>query len=70
MCDRVLPYVVHMKIDEAKEFVLTNYTRVKTDGKATDSDHNTQYMDLSLEIENSKPKREEIFDFKNKKAQD
>ena len=59
-----------MKIDETKEFVLTNYTRVKTNGKATDSGHNTQYMDLKLELENSKPKREEIFNFKNQKGQE
>ena len=70
VCDRVLPYVMQMKIDETKEFVLTNYTRVKTDGKAIDSDHNTQYMDLKLELDNAKPKREEIFNFKNKKGQE
>ena len=48
VCDRVLPYVMRMKIDENKEFVLTNYARVRIDGKATDSDHNTQYMDLDM----------------------
>ena len=61
---------MRMKIDENKEFVLTNYARVRIDGKATDSDHNTQYMDLDLEIENFKPKRTEIFNFKNKKSQE
>ena len=64
VCNRVLPYIMKMKIDEEKEHVLTNYTRVKSDGKATDSDHNTQYMDLNLEIEDLKSKREEIFNFK------
>ena len=57
-----------MKIDENKEFVLTNFSRVKVNGKATDSDHNTQYMDLDLEIENIKTKRKEIFNFKNEKG--
>ena len=70
VCDRVLPYIRKMKIDEDKEFVLTNYSRVKIDGKATDSDHNTQFMDLDLEIESFKPKRTEIFNFKNEKGQE
>ena len=70
VCDRVLPYIRKMKIDEDKEFVLTNYSRVKIDGKATDSDHNTQYMDLDLEIESFKPKRTEIFNFKNEEGQE
>ena len=68
VCDRVLPHVRKMKIDENKEFVLTNFSRVKVNGKATDSDHNTQYMDLDLEIENIKTKRKEIFNFKNEKG--
>ena len=38
--------------------------------KATDSDHNTAYMDLDLKIEHSKPKREEFFNFKNTKGQE
>ena len=38
--------------------------------KATDSDHNTEYMDLDLKIENFKPKREEFFNFKDTKGQE
>ena len=70
VCNRVLPYVIEMKIDEEKEHVLTNYKRVKVDGKATDSDHNTLYMDLDFEIEDSNPKRKEIFNFKSKEGQE
>ena len=69
VCNRVLPHITKMKIDEEKEHILTNYTRVKFDGKATDSDHNTQYMDLELEIEDLKPKRKEIYNFKNVEGQ-
>ena len=68
VCDRVLPFLIQMKIDEEKEYVLTNYTRVKFDGKAIDSDHNTQYMDLNLELEDLKPTRKEIFNFKNEQG--
>ena len=38
-------------------------------GRATNSDHNTEYMDLELKIENIKPGREEFYNFKNKKGQ-
>ena len=44
--------------------------QVKHKRKATDSDHNTVYMDLDLKIENIKPKRKELFNFKNKKCQE
>ena len=70
VCNRVLPYVQKMVIDEKKEFVLTNYTRDKQGVKAIDTDHYTQYIDLNLEIENPKIKRIEILDFKKKKNQE
>ena len=70
VCNRVLPYVQKMVIDEKKEFVLTNYTRDKQGVKAIDTDHYTQYIDINLEIENPKIKRIEILDFKIKKNQE
>ena len=57
VCNRVLPFVTNMKIDEEKKHVLTNYARVRVDGKATDSDHNTQYMDLNLVIDSRKAEK-------------
>ena len=51
VCNRVLPHVKSMKIDEQKEHVLTNYSRMRTDGKVTDSDHYTQYMHLNIEMD-------------------
>ena len=60
VCNLVLPFVVEMKVDEDKIYVLTNYTRFKTVGKAIDSDHNTQYMDLNLDIEDLKPTRRDF----------
>ena len=70
VCNRILPHVTSMKIDEQKEHVLTNYSRMRTDGKVTDSDHYTQYMDLNIEMEIMKPEKREILDFKNKKGQE
>ena len=70
VCDRILPYVKRMVIDEEKAHVLTNYRKVKKAGKATDSDHLTEYMDVALEIITEKPKRIEIWNLKNKKCQE
>ena len=33
VCSRVLPYVTDMIIDEANEFITTNYTQSKTNNK-------------------------------------
>ena len=66
VCNKVLPYVKKMVIDEQKKYILTNYTRVRQDGKATDSDHFTQYLELELVIESTKNERGEIFDYKKK----
>ena len=70
VCDRVLPYVTKMVIDDKKKYILTNYQATKATGKAINSDHYTQYMDLQLEYKSEKPERLEIFDFKNKEAQE
>ena len=66
VCSKVLPYVKKMVIDDRKEFILTNYERMKYDGKIIDTDHYTQYIELDLVVENPKPERVEIFNFKKK----
>ena len=69
VCNRVLPYVRKMKIDTNKEHVLTNYARLRLDGKITESDHFTQYMDLDLEIDSISTEKREILNFKNEQGQ-
>ena len=69
VCHRVLPYVTRMVIDERKDHILTNYKQVRNGGKAVDSDHYTEYMDINLEYVSEKPERVELFHFKNKEAQ-
>ena len=69
VCDRVLPFVQRMVIDEKKEFILTNYQNVRRGGHAVDSDHFTQILDLDLDFVSEKPKRVEVFNFKDKEAQ-
>ena len=69
VCFKVLPYVTRMVIDEQKKFVLTNYKQVSKTGKAVDSDHFTEYLDLDIQIEPEKPERVEIFNFKEEESQ-
>ena len=58
-----------MVIDEDRKFILTNYEQVQRGGKAADTDHLNEYLDLDLKIETEKPDRREIWNFKNKEAQ-
>ena len=69
ICHRILPFVEKMIIDDKKEHILTNYQAVRSGGKATNTDHYTEYMDVNLEFESEKPKRVELFDFENKESQ-
>ena len=59
-----------MVIDEDKNYILTNYEQIRRGGKASDSDHNTLFMDLNLKILAAKPLRREIWNFKNKQSQE
>ena len=59
-----------MVIDNSRDYILTNYQAARNQGKATNSDHFTQYMDVDLELITEKPQRIEYFDFKNKHSQE
>ena len=69
VCNLILPHVTRMVIDEENKHVLTNYEQVRKGGKAADSDHATEYLDLDLRVMTEKSKRRELWNFKNKKAQ-
>ena len=69
VCNRVLPFVSKMVIDEQKQYILTNYQRARFGGKATDSDHFTEYLDIDLKFSSMKPDRIEVFNFKDVKSQ-
>ena len=58
-----------MVIDERKEHVLTNFSAAKMHGKAIDTDHFTEYLDLDLEIKRQRRSREEFLKFKNPESQ-
>lgn len=69
VCESVLPFVTKMVVDEENKHILTNYKAIKTKGKTVYSDHAVQYMDLALKVFLEKPKRVEVLNFKDKKAQ-
>ena len=69
VCNRVLPFVKKMVIDGEKKYILTNYEQAKKGGKAVDSDHFTEYMDIDINFVSEKPERIEIFNFKDEKSQ-
>ena len=51
-----------------KEYVLTNFQRAKHAGKATESDHFTQFMDLEMEFLKEKPWRQEFYNFNDSES--
>ena len=69
VCNLVFPHLKRMVVDEAKKYVLTNYEQVQRGGKAADSDHATEFMDLDLKVKTEKIKRRELWNFKDKEAQ-
>ena len=58
-----------MVIDVDKRYILTYYKAIKMGGKARDSDHATEYLDLDLRFGKERPQRHELWNFKNKEAQ-
>ena len=69
VCSLVLPFVKKMVVDEEKRHVLTNYEHVRHGGKANDSDHATEYLDLNVKVVTEKPLRKEIWNFKSEECQ-
>ena len=70
VCNTILPFVEKMVIDEEKNHILTNYKGVKTNGRAVDSDHFTEYLDLNIEYVKETSERQEIYNFKDKRSQE
>ena len=70
VCDRILPFVNWMLIDEKQENSLTNYCTRNKAKKAIDSDHFTLSMELGLKFHKNRNKRVEHFNFRNKECQE
>ena len=69
VCDKILPYTSRMVIDEKRKNALTNYSSVKKIGRIIESDHNPIFLYLDLMFTKIKTERVEIFQFRNKEAQ-
>ena len=70
VCDLVLQFIVKMVVDEDKLYALSSYTTVRGKSHKKDSDHNTTYIELSVNIPKIRAERKEIFNFKNKECQE
>ena len=70
VCHLVLPHVKRMVIDVDRKYVLTNYKQARNGGKAADSDHATEFIDIDLKLSFDKPERRELWNFKNKESQE
>ena len=68
-CNKILPCITKMKIDEKREKTLSHFSAGKTVGRVVETDHNPLYLELKLEFSPAKPERIEIFQFKNKTSQ-
>lgn len=66
VCQRVLPFVTSMRINEDKKFTLTNYTLANSEKEAVNSDHAPLVMEVKLEAARNKKKKVEMLNFNDK----
>ena len=69
VCDKVLPYVKRMHIDEQGVNQLTNFYGIRHNRKATESDHAMIELDIDLKFIVQKPQRIEAYNYKNQECQ-
>ena len=69
VCERVLPFVLSMNIDNGKKHILTNFNNTNREGIAVHSDHFPLTMEVKLEAFPDKKKRIELLNFKDPAAQ-
>ena len=65
VCEKILPFVRKMYIDENRECPLTNFNNLKRGKRLTETDHNKLELFLNIETPILKPKREVLFNFKS-----
>ena len=68
-CDKILPYITKMIIDEKRVHALTNFHAIKTTGHIIESDHNVNILEINMKFSSMKQERKEIFHFKNVASQ-
>ena len=70
VCQKILPFVKRMIVDEDQKYVLSNYAKKKGERIVIKSDHNPLIMELDINYTVKKPDRTETFNFRNKKCQE
>ena len=63
VCDRILPLVVKMNVDEKGMHQLSNFSGIQHNSKVTESDHAIVEMHLDIEFPAIKPTRKEFFNY-------
>ena len=66
VCSRVLPFILKMVVDEEKQYVLSNYNVSGGKVHKKDSDHNTIYLELNVNLPRITKPRIQFYNFKNK----
>ena len=69
VCERVLPFVTKMFIDEKRKSPLTNFLNKIRGRRITETDHNKLELYISIKAPLIKPRREEFFNFRTKHGQ-
>ena len=62
-CEKVLPFVRYMHIDEKRKYAFANFCQKKKGQIAKLSDHNLIYVDFDLKFKKISPERRNIFKF-------
>ena len=70
VCDRILPFVRRMLVDEKKQYALSSFHTKKGVQYKKDSDHNPLVLWLEIMGSAKKPDRMEYFNFKNSDCQE
>ena len=70
VCERVLPFVTSMKIENGNKHILTNFSSAKDGATAKESDHKPLTMEVKLKIPSQKRVKVEIMNFTDKASQE
>ena len=68
VCDKMLPFLEKMTVDEEQIYVLSSFSKVKGEQVIKKSDHNPVILELFLSYTVKKPDRIETFNFRNKEC--
>ena len=69
VCEKMLPFIERMIVDEEQQYGLSSYSKVKGKQVIKKSDHNPVILELFLNYKVKKPDRIESFNFRNKECQ-